>query len=174
MQTIPLRSSLSLSLLMTQSSGHVPADAFAFLRNSETIHSVLIMASKMSIGQPSNNGSCGWEMRSTLLRPAPTCTVFGGRTSSRQAQRRNLQVEGSTGAAELRPLGSSDLKVSKCTLGTMTWGSQNTEAEAHEQLSYALDQGINFIDTAEVIHLCHRVLEAGPCTSLLSDSEEMY
>jgi aryl-alcohol dehydrogenase-like predicted oxidoreductase len=32
----------------------------------------------------------------------------------------------------------------------MTWGVQNTEAEAHEQLSYALDQGINFLDTAEV------------------------
>ena len=35
-------------------------------------------------------------------------------------------------------------------LGTMTWGVQNTEAEAHEQLSYALDSGINFLDTAEV------------------------
>ena len=32
----------------------------------------------------------------------------------------------------------------------MTWGKQNTEAEAHEQLSYALDQGINFLDSAEV------------------------
>lgn len=32
----------------------------------------------------------------------------------------------------------------------MTWGVQNTEAEAHEQLGYALDQGINFLDTAEV------------------------
>jgi predicted aldo/keto reductase-like oxidoreductase len=33
----------------------------------------------------------------------------------------------------------------------MTWGNQNTEAEAHEQLSYAVDQGINFIDTAEMV-----------------------
>ena len=32
----------------------------------------------------------------------------------------------------------------------MTWGNQNTQEEAHEQLSYALDHGINFIDTAEV------------------------
>lgn len=47
-------------------------------------------------------------------------------------------------------LGASDLKVSKICLGTMTWGEQNTEAEAHEQLDYALDQGINFIDTAEM------------------------
>lgn len=47
-------------------------------------------------------------------------------------------------------LGTSDLDVSKICLGTMTWGEQNTEAEAHEQLDYALGQGINFIDTAEM------------------------
>jgi len=47
-------------------------------------------------------------------------------------------------------LGPTDLKVSKICLGTMTFGEQNTESEAHEQLNYALDQGINFIDTAEV------------------------
>ncbi|GAA0402327.1 aldo/keto reductase [Cocleimonas flava] len=47
-------------------------------------------------------------------------------------------------------LGSSDLQVSEVCLGSMTWGSQNTEAEAFEQIDYALDQGINFIDTAEV------------------------
>ena len=35
-------------------------------------------------------------------------------------------------------------------LGTMTWGQQNTEAEGHEQMDYALDQGINFFDTAEL------------------------
>ncbi len=47
-------------------------------------------------------------------------------------------------------LGNTDLKVSKICLGTMTFGEQNTEAEGHEQLDYALDQGINFIDTAEM------------------------
>ena len=47
-------------------------------------------------------------------------------------------------------LGTSDLEVSKICLGTMTWGEQNTETEAHEQLDYALDQGINFFDTAEM------------------------
>lgn len=41
------------------------------------------------------------------------------------------------------------LKVSTICLGTMTWGQQNTEQEAHEQLDYAINQGINFIDTAE-------------------------
>ena len=47
-------------------------------------------------------------------------------------------------------LGASNLKVSELCLGTMTWGQQNTEAEAHEQLDYAIEQGINFIDTAEM------------------------
>ncbi len=44
----------------------------------------------------------------------------------------------------------TDLKVSKICLGTMTYGEQNTEAEAHEQLDYAVAQGINFIDAAEM------------------------
>ncbi len=47
-------------------------------------------------------------------------------------------------------LGHTDFEVSKVCLGTMTFGDQNTEAEAHEQLDYALAQGINFIDTAEM------------------------
>ncbi len=44
----------------------------------------------------------------------------------------------------------TDIKVSKICLGTMTFGEQNTEAEGHEQLDYALAQGINFVDTAEL------------------------
>ena len=47
-------------------------------------------------------------------------------------------------------LGQSDLSVSKVCLGTMTFGDQNTQIEAHEQLDYAVAQGINFIDTAEM------------------------
>lgn len=47
-------------------------------------------------------------------------------------------------------LANTDLNVSKLCLGTMTWGEQNTEQQAHEQLDYALDRGINFIDTAEM------------------------
>ena len=47
-------------------------------------------------------------------------------------------------------LGNTDVEVSRICLGTMTWGEQNTEAEAHEQLDYALSRGINFIDTAEM------------------------
>ena len=47
-------------------------------------------------------------------------------------------------------LGNSDLNGSKVCLGTMTFGDQNTQIEAHEQLDYAVAQGINFIDTAEM------------------------
>ena len=48
----------------------------------------------------------------------------------------------------LRTIDSKE--VSKICLGTMTWGQQNTEAEAHEQISYALDRGINMLDAAEM------------------------
>ena len=47
-------------------------------------------------------------------------------------------------------LGSSGLSVSRVCLGTMTWGNQNTQEDANEQIEYALAQGINFIDTAEM------------------------
>jgi len=51
---------------------------------------------------------------------------------------------------EHKRLGRTDLQVSAICLGTMTWGEQNTEQEAHEQLDYALAAGVNFIDTAEL------------------------
>ena len=51
---------------------------------------------------------------------------------------------------EKRELGRTGLRVSALCLGTMTWGQQNTEAEGHEQMDYALDHGINFFDTAEM------------------------
>jgi aryl-alcohol dehydrogenase-like predicted oxidoreductase len=44
----------------------------------------------------------------------------------------------------------TDIEVSKICLGTMTWGNQNSEAEGHEQMDYALEQGVNFFDTAEL------------------------
>ncbi len=49
-----------------------------------------------------------------------------------------------------RKLGNTGIDVSVICQGTMTWGQQNTEAEAHEQLDYAIEKGINFIDTAEL------------------------
>ena len=47
-------------------------------------------------------------------------------------------------------LPNTDIKVSKICLGTMTFGQQNTEAEGHAQMDYALEQGVNFFDTAEM------------------------
>lgn len=47
-------------------------------------------------------------------------------------------------------LGSSELSVSRICLGSMTWGIQNTQADANEQIQIALDAGVNFIDTAEM------------------------
>ena len=49
-----------------------------------------------------------------------------------------------------RKLGHTDIEVSLIGLGTMTWGEQNTEADAHEQLDFALSQGVNLVDTAEM------------------------
>jgi len=62
---------------------------------------------------------------------------------------------------QYRRLGRTDLNVSLICLGTMTWGQQNTEAEGHEQLDYALDQGINFIDTAELYSIPPRAETQG-------------
>ncbi|MDO9276412.1 MAG: aldo/keto reductase, partial [Lutibacter sp.] len=45
-------------------------------------------------------------------------------------------------------LPNTNIKVSKICLGTMTFGQQNTESDAHEQLNCAVENGINFIDTA--------------------------
>lgn len=49
-----------------------------------------------------------------------------------------------------RTLPGTDLTVTEVCLGTMTWGQQNSEAEAHDQLDHAIGQGVNFIDTAEM------------------------
>ncbi len=51
---------------------------------------------------------------------------------------------------EYRSLGSSDLQVSALSLGTMTFGEQNSEADAHAQLDLAISRGVNFIDAAEM------------------------
>lgn len=51
---------------------------------------------------------------------------------------------------KMKPLGRSKIEVSELCLGSMTWGTQNSAEEAHEQIDRALDAGINFIDTAEM------------------------
>ena len=57
---------------------------------------------------------------------------------------------------EYRQLGASDLQVSALALGTMTFGEQNSEAEAHAQLDLAVSHGVNFIDTAEMYPVAPR------------------
>ena len=49
-----------------------------------------------------------------------------------------------------RKLGNTELNVSLICLGTMTYGEQNTQEEGFEQMDYALENGINFFDTAEL------------------------
>ena len=49
-----------------------------------------------------------------------------------------------------KKLGNTDIKISSICLGTMTWGEQNTQKDAFEQMDYAANQGINFFDTAEI------------------------
>ena len=51
---------------------------------------------------------------------------------------------------KFRSIPHTDLSVSLIGLGTMTWGEQNTEAEGHEQMDYALERGVNLFDTAEM------------------------
>ena len=57
---------------------------------------------------------------------------------------------------KFKKLGNTDLEVSLICIGTMTWGKQNNQTEAFEQMDYAIGQGINFFDTAEMY--------AVPCT----------
>ena len=64
-------------------------------------------------------------------------------------------------------LGRTGIEVSDICLGTMTWGSQNSEAEAHEQLDYAVSEGVNFFDTAEMYPTTPRKAETTGLTEEL-------
>ena len=66
-----------------------------------------------------------------------------------------------------RTLSDTNLKVSEVCLGTMTWGEQNSEAEAHAQLDYAIAQGINFIDTAEMYPVPPNAVTQGRTEAIL-------
>jgi aryl-alcohol dehydrogenase-like predicted oxidoreductase len=70
---------------------------------------------------------------------------------------------------ETRLLGRSDIRVSALCLGTMTWGQQNTEAEGHAQLDYALDHGINFFDTAEMYPIPPRAETQGETERIIGN-----
>lgn len=66
-------------------------------------------------------------------------------------------------------LGNSDLEVSQVSLGTMTFGEQNTPAEGFEQLDYALSQGVNLIDTAELYAIPPRAETYGETERVIGD-----
>ena len=54
-----------------------------------------------------------------------------------------------------KKLGTTDLEVSLICLGTMTWGTQNSEKDAFEQMDYSVSKGLNFFDTAEIYSVHH-------------------
>ena len=66
-------------------------------------------------------------------------------------------------------LSASDLEVSRLGLGTMTWGEQTDVRDAHEQLDYALSQGVNFIDTAEMYPVPPCARTQGRTETILGD-----
>ncbi|WP_303291381.1 NADP(H)-dependent aldo-keto reductase [Marinobacter sp. SS5-14b] len=69
----------------------------------------------------------------------------------------------------MRKLGHTDIDVSLICLGTMTWGEQNSEQDAFEQLDYAVDAGINFIDAAEMYPVPPRAETQGRTESYLGN-----
>ncbi|KAG2536623.1 hypothetical protein PVAP13_9NG208300 [Panicum virgatum] len=78
-------------------------------------------------------------------------SALHARHSQRLHTRRRSQVRAlAQTQLQYNKLGDSDLLISEVTLGTMTFGEQNTEKEAHDILSYSFDQGVNVLDTAEI------------------------
>jgi aryl-alcohol dehydrogenase-like predicted oxidoreductase len=67
------------------------------------------------------------------------------------------------------PLGSADISVSEVCLGSMTWGHQNNQSDADAQIGYALDKGVNFIDTAEMYSAPPRAETAGSTENIIGD-----
>jgi len=70
---------------------------------------------------------------------------------------------------EKRELGRSGLKVSSIALGTMTWGEQNTQNEGFAQMDYALEQGVNFFDTAELYAIPPRAETYGRTEEIIGE-----
>ncbi len=66
-----------------------------------------------------------------------------------------------------KTLGTSDLKVSRICLGTMTWGEQNTQAEGFSQMDYAVERGINFFDCAEMYPVPPRAETQGSTETII-------
>ena len=73
-----------------------------------------------------------------------------------------------------RKLGNTELNVSTICLGTMTWGEQNTQNEGFEQMDYALDQGVNFWDTAEIYSIPPREETFGKTEEIIGFRFRVY
>ena len=70
---------------------------------------------------------------------------------------------------ELRKLGDTDMRVSVICLGTMTWGQQNTPEQAFEQMDYALENGVNFLDAAEMYPVPAKEETAGRTEEIIGE-----
>jgi len=70
---------------------------------------------------------------------------------------------------EYSKLGSSGLSVSRVCLGTMTWGTQNNQKDADQQIEYALAEGVNFIDTAEMYSIPPTPESYGKTETIIGD-----
>ena len=68
-----------------------------------------------------------------------------------------------------KKLGNTEIKVSTICLGTMTWGEQNNIQEGFEQMDYALEQGINFFDTAELYAIPPKKETYGKTEEIIGD-----
>ena len=70
---------------------------------------------------------------------------------------------------KFKTLGNTDLKVSLICLGTMTWGEQNTQEEAFQQMDFSVDREVNFFDTAEVYSVMPRKETYGRTEEIIGD-----
>ena len=70
---------------------------------------------------------------------------------------------------EFRKLGNTGIDVSLICLGTMTWGQQNTQQEGFEQMDYAVEQGVNFFDTAELYSIPPKAETQGSTETIIGN-----
>ena len=70
---------------------------------------------------------------------------------------------------QYKKLGNTDIDVSLVCLGTMTWGQQNTQEEGFEQMDYALEQGVNFFDTAELYSIPPKAETQGSTETIIGN-----
>eukprot|EP00270_Netrium_digitus_P015911 TRINITY_DN5629_c0_g1_i1.p1 TRINITY_DN5629_c0_g1~~TRINITY_DN5629_c0_g1_i1.p1 ORF type:complete len:445 (-),score=69.94 TRINITY_DN5629_c0_g1_i1:234-1568(-) len=135
LSTLPLASLGLGNGSKTTSNAHLP-NSVSYFGNS-------------CLRMPSHSTSLAFESRTSQRNGHKNLKTFRP-SSARAAVGNPWKLVGLKEALRYNKIGDSDLMVSEVTLGTMTWGNQNTEAEAHEQLSFAFDNGVNIFDSAEM------------------------